>query len=268
MQTAAFFFSHPLPYGPCTLLQEACVRARHEGRLDRDIVFFLEHYPVITLGRRGKKEHILVSPERLKEMGIEVFNSGRGGDVTFHGPGQIVVYPILRLAGEEADAHRYVFRLEEMAIRTAADFGVTAYRRTNLTGIWTSQGKLGAIGVRFTHWITHHGMSVNVNLSPRAFDVIVPCGLAGEPVTSLKTLRGTTAPHMNEVRQRLAHHFTELFERPLAIFTVKKEWPALLAGLAAEIPGLQLALRAAQTTPARDDGTVHPPHGEASGSVR
>ena len=203
-------FSEPQPYAPCSALQERLVEARREEVIP-DTILFLEHAPVITLGVRGIDEHILQSPAELQARGIGIERSPRGGDVTFHGPGQIVVYPILHLDEMGLDVHGYVTGLEEMAIGAARVFGVEAFRRKGLTGVWTAQGKLAAIGVRFKHRVAYHGLSFNVNVDLAGFATIVPCGLAGEPVTSLHSLLGKGCPSMADARAALIAQFEQVF---------------------------------------------------------
>lgn len=188
-----------VPFSRALALQEALVAARVAGRIP-DVVLALEHAPVITLGMRARREHLLVSETRLREQGIAVCATSRGGDVTYHGPGQLVVYPIFQLTGADADAHRFVNRLEAAALAVCARYGIAARRRAGKTGVWTDTGKLAAIGVRFRKWVSFHGLSLNVDMDLAAFSLIVPCGLHGEPVTSLKALLGKDGPTMAEVR--------------------------------------------------------------------
>lgn len=186
----------------------------------------LEHEPVITLGRRARSTHLLVAPEELARRGMAFEVSSRGGDVTYHGPGQLVLYPILKLGEKEADAHGYLTNLEEIAIRTAASFGVTAHRRKGMSGAWTGAGKIAAIGFHIKRWVTLHGMSFNVAPDPGGFDLIVGCGLVGEPVASLKTVLGDACPRLSEVRERILKHFGDVCQRPVVIGS---EIPALVA---------------------------------------
>lgn len=212
MRTLAVNFPSPVPYADAMRLQEALVVARLVNRIP-DVVLILEHPPVITLGIRAKPEHLLLTPESLTQRGITLAETPRGGDITYHAPGQLILYPILQLAGAEADAHAYVQALEEIAIRTAAHFGVSAHRRAGKTGAWADPGKLAAIGVRFKRWVSSHGMSFNVNLDLGGFDTIVPCGLRGEPVTSLHAILGKSAPALEPVRAELLHQFELIMGR-------------------------------------------------------
>jgi lipoyl(octanoyl) transferase len=214
MTAWAFFFDKPVPYLEAVRLQERLHAARCAETIP-DTVLFLEHTPVITLGARGRTEHLLANAERLRELGIECHKASRGGDVTYHGPGQLVMYPILRLGSHEADAHSYLFNLEEIAVRTAADFDVRAYRRAGMNGAWTDSGKIAAIGFRLRRWVTLHGMSFNVSPNLGHFSLIVPCGLHGEPVSSLQAIMGERCPSVSDVQDRMAHHFETVCGRRL-----------------------------------------------------
>jgi len=214
----AIVFAAPVPYGAALQWQAALVSARQAGRVP-DVLLVLEHTPVITCGVRARAAHILAAPARLAELGIELHSTPRGGDVTYHGPGQWVLYPIMKLSGADADAHAFVSRLEETAIRTASDFGVSATRRTGKTGVWTESGKIAAIGVRFQKWVSSHGMSFNVTPDLSHFDLIVPCGLAGERVTSLQALLGTAGPARAAVRATLLRQFATVFGREVEVVT-------------------------------------------------
>lgn len=215
MSARAFFLSFPVPFTEGVALQERLAEARARDAI-ADTVLFLEHTPVVTLGARGRTAHLKLAPEDLAARGIELCPASRGGDVTYHGPGQLVLYPILKLGEQEADAHGYLANLEEVALRTAADFGVHAWRREGLNGLWTEAGKLAAIGFRIRRWVTMHGMSFNVDPDLSGFRTIVPCGLR-EPVTSLRVLLGERCPTLPAVRERMASHFGLVFQRPLAL---------------------------------------------------
>ena len=196
-------------------LQKELVEERRAGRIP-DLLLLLQHPPVITLGvRRTSRSHIVASDARLADLGIEVHDTGRGGDVTYHGPGQIVGYPIMDLRPDRCDVHRYVRDIEEVMIRVCADYGVAAERIPGLTGAWVGTDKIGAIGVRISRWITSHGFAFNVNTDLRHFDLIVPCGLANRGVTSLQHAAGGNLP-MNEVEDSLIRHFCDCFERVAA----------------------------------------------------
>jgi lipoyl(octanoyl) transferase len=204
------------------VLQRALVEERRAGAVD-DLLLLLEHPPVLTLGVRGGggRSHILASGEALSARGIEVFEAGRGGDVTYHGPGQIVGYPILDLRPDRCDVHRYVRDLEEVLIRTACDYGIETGRIEGLTGVWAgganlaaaanpaAQAKLAAIGVRISRWVTSHGFALNVTTPLSDFDLIVPCGIADRGVTSLSAL-GCHAP-IAKVEDQIVTHFCDVF---------------------------------------------------------
>ncbi len=207
-------------YNEALEIQRQLVEERKANRIP-DQLLLLEHPPVITLGvkTRDDRSHVLATPETLAREGVEIFESGRGGDVTFHGPGQLVGYPILDLRPDRLDVHRYVRDLEEVMIRTAASFGVTAARQAGWTGAWVDLGggrhaKLAAIGVRIARWITSHGFAFNVTTNLAHFDLIVPCGIAetDKGVTSLQRLTGRAVP-MAEVEEAAIRALAEVFER-------------------------------------------------------
>ena len=200
-----------VPYGDALVLQRELVERRKAGEIP-DQLLLLQHPPVITLGvkTRNDRSHVLASEEALTTRGVEVFESGRGGDVTFHGPGQIVGYPILDLQPDRSDVHRYVRDLEEVLIRTLHTFGVTADRTPGLTGVWVGRDKIAAIGVRIARWITSHGFALNVNTDLSHFDLIVPCGIPDRGVTSLQRLLGQTV-ELDMVEDRIVAAFAEVF---------------------------------------------------------
>jgi lipoate-protein ligase B len=217
-------FDSPLSFADGVRIQNGIHKARIAERIP-DTVLFLEHRPTVTLGTRGRSNYLLATTEQLAARGIELAHASRGGDVTYHGPGQLVMYPILKLGEREADSHGYLTNLEEIAIRTAADFGVVARRRKGMNGAWTDDGKIAAIGFRLKRWITMHGMSLNVSVDLEGFKTIVPCGLQGEPVSSLKKILDDRCPSMERVRDRLAHHFSEVCGRPLQFFSASDPLP-------------------------------------------
>ena len=178
-----------------------------------DLLLLVEHPPVLTLGVRGDggRSHILAPSEALKARNIEIHETGRGGDITYHGPGQIVGYPIVDLRPDRCDVHRYVRDLEEVLIRTARDYGIEATRVPGLTGVWVGREKLAAIGVRISRWITSHGFAFNVTTDLSSFELIVPCGISDRGVTSLERL-GCRASQ-GEVEDRIIGHFATVFER-------------------------------------------------------
>ncbi len=190
-------------------LQAELVAARQAGRVP-DQLLLLEHDPVFTLGRNARSENVLFPAEALRERGFEVFETGRGGDVTYHGPGQLVGYPILELPPERRDVHRYVRELEEVMIRTCADYGLAASRVAGLTGAWLGQEKVGAIGVRISRWVTSHGFALNISTDLAPFELIVPCGIRGRGVTSLERALGRPLA-MAAVMDRLTARFAAVF---------------------------------------------------------
>jgi lipoyl(octanoyl) transferase len=202
-----------IEYADGVALQKDLVEARRAGTIP-DTLLLLEHPPVITLGvkTRGGTPHVLADAATLAAHGIVVHESGRGGDVTYHGPGQLVGYPILDLNPDRRDVHRYVRDLEEVLIRAAATYGIVADRVAGLSGAWVGEEKLAAIGVRISRWITSHGFALNVTTDLSHFGLIVPCGIGDRGVTSLSKLLGR-AVEMAEVEGRVVAAFAEVFGR-------------------------------------------------------
>jgi lipoyl(octanoyl) transferase len=223
-----------VPYARALELQADLVRERAAGRIP-DRLLLLEHPHVLTLGRDSHPEHVVVDRARLQALGVELYEAGRGGDVTYHGPGQLVAYPILDLAPDRCDLHRYVRDLERALIATLAEYGIAAHAVPGRTGAWVHRdgqpdAKVAAIGVRVARWITSHGIALNVRTDLRYFDLIVPCGLRDSGVTSMVELVGNAdsdagVPNrvegrgnvlsVREVGQRFAAHFAAVFEREL-----------------------------------------------------
>jgi lipoyl(octanoyl) transferase len=201
-----------VPYAEALTLQRSLVEDRRAGRIP-DTLLLLEHPHVLTLGVRGDggRSHILATDATLSSRGIEVHETGRGGDITYHGPGQVVGYPIIDLNPDRRDVHRYVRDLETLLIRTAADYGIDAGRVEGLTGVWAGNEKLAAIGVRIARWITSHGFALNVTTDLDHFDLIVPCGIADRGVTSLARLLSRPVK-VAEVEFRVIEHFAKLFD--------------------------------------------------------
>jgi lipoyl(octanoyl) transferase len=200
-------------YAEALALQRALVEDRRAGRIG-DVLLLVEHPHVLTLGVRGDggRSHILASAETLALRGIEVHETGRGGDITYHGPGQIVGYPIVDLQPDRCDVHRYIRDLEEVLIRTVGDLGVEATRVPGLTGVWVDREKVAAIGVRISRWVTSHGFALNVNADVEYFNLIVPCGIADQGVTSLGRLLGRPVDRP-VVEDGIVANFCEVFER-------------------------------------------------------
>ena len=206
-----------MPYAEALALQRSLVEQRRQNQID-DTLILLEHPHVLTLGVRGDggRSHILATDAALAARGIDVHETGRGGDITYHGPGQIVGYPIIDLKPDRCDVHKYVRDLEEVLIRTAADYGIEAGRVDGLTGVWVGREKLAAIGIRIARWVTSHGFALNVTTDLEYFDLIVPCGIADRGVTSLARLLGRNVVRA-EVEDRLAGHFCRVFDRLVAL---------------------------------------------------
>lgn len=201
-----------MSYADALVLQRALVVERQAQRTE-DLLLLVEHPPVLTLGQRGDggRAHILATDAQLSARGIAVYEAGRGGDVTYHGPGQVVGYPIVDLNPDRRDVHRYVRDLEDVLIRVAADFGVTAGRAPGLTGVWVGSEKLAAIGVRISRWVTSHGFALNVSTDLDDFNLIVPCGIADRGVTSFAKL-GLVLDR-RDVEARIVARFAEVFDR-------------------------------------------------------
>jgi lipoyl(octanoyl) transferase len=204
-----------VPYGEALALQHRLVEQRKAGEIP-DTLLLLQHPHVLTLGVKGDggRSHVLATDEKLAELGVEVFETGRGGDVTYHGPGQVVGYPVIDLSPDRKDVHKYVRDLEEVMIRVCADYGVEAARVAGLTGTWVPSRaeKIGAIGVRISRWVTSHGFAFNVNTELEFFRLIVPCGIADRGVTSLRALLGRDLG-VPDVEARFVHHMGQVFDR-------------------------------------------------------
>ena len=213
-KTWSIMFDQPVSYEAGLLFQYRLLAARQAEKIP-DTVVLIQHTPTITLGNRGRDNYLLKSEQEYKDLGIDLFQVERGGDVTFHGPGQWVLYPILHLGGNEADSHGYLFNLEEIAIQTLAAFSVDGFRRKGKSGAWTEQGKIAAIGFRLKRWVSFHGMSFNVENQLDGFETIVPCGLEGEPVTTLSKLLGEEAPSLSAVGSKLLDCFEAVMGRPM-----------------------------------------------------
>jgi lipoyl(octanoyl) transferase len=196
-----------MSYGEAFGIQSKIASERKQG-LGVDHLLFVEHPHTITIGRDGHAEHLLAPEETLRRSGIELFESDRGGDVTYHGPGQIVAYPIVDLRDWKRDVGAFVRAIEQVLIDTLADFGIAAERIAGLTGVWTEQGKVAAIGVHLSRWVSTHGWALNVSTDLQYFQYIVPCGLA-KPVTSMAALGVHADPE--DVKSRLIRHFGQVF---------------------------------------------------------
>lgn len=195
-------------YAAALALQKQTELAVKHGQ-QPDTLLLLEHPHTLTVGRRGDSAAILMSRELLDARGVTVFETNRGGKLTYHGWGQIVGYPIINLSPERKDVHRYVRDLEEVVMRTLSDFGISGFRLEGLTGVHTSRGKIAAIGVHIARWITSHGFALNVNTDLSFFNLIIAC--EGEQVTSMEDLLGHEV-NLHEVEDRIIKHFCDVFD--------------------------------------------------------
>jgi lipoyl(octanoyl) transferase len=193
-----------------------------QNRTQPDTLLLLEHPHTLTIGRRGDSSAVLLNTEELKARGVNLFETNRGGKVTYHGLGQVVGYPIINLSPDREDVHRYVRDLEEVLIRALGDFGISTFRIEGLTGVHTLQGKVAAIGVHIARWVTTHGFALNVNTDLSYFDLIIAC--EGEPVTSMKELLGHEVP-LREVEERIVSRFAEVFMVPAEQLVCESEIP-------------------------------------------
>ncbi|HUL42880.1 MAG TPA: lipoyl(octanoyl) transferase LipB [Bacteroidota bacterium] len=196
-------------YGPVWELQRRLFDERAAGR-GADVLLLTEHDHVYTFGKGSDENHLLAGTRELQQTGAEVFRIDRGGDVTYHGPGQLVVYPILRLADYYSDVHRYLRDLEEVIIRTLGNFGIVAHRDKEFTGVWVGNEKIAAIGVRVSHWITMHGFALNVSTDLAYFDRIIPCGIFHRGVTSMAKILNSL-PNLEDVSRAAINHFGDVF---------------------------------------------------------
>lgn len=228
-------------YAEALSFQRAVAAARIDRRIPQDVLLLVEHPPVITLGRSTKAGNLLASGDALAARGVELFEVERGGDVTFHGPGQLVGYPIVDLTGHKQDLHWYLRQVEEVLIRAVARFGVIADRNPGKTGIWTRDRKLASIGVHARQWVTWHGFALNVTTDLSYFDLMVPCGIAGVDMTSVERelLEGTpdgrpclaTPPGLvDDVREATVDAFAGVFDRE-----AERSSDAALRGLMGDI---------------------------------
>jgi lipoyl(octanoyl) transferase len=200
------------PYGEALEYQRAVARARISGEIAQDVLLLVEHPPVVTLGRSSKERHLLASPELLASRGIELFEVERGGDVTFHGPGQLVGYPIIDLKRHRRDLHWYLRTLEAALIEALGEFGIPAELNVGLTGVWTRGRKIASIGVHARDWVTWHGFALNVATDLSYFDVMVPCGIEAVTMTSIAREMDGNAPDMSRVEAATIGAFASAFE--------------------------------------------------------
>lgn len=213
------------PYAATHALQQRLVEARVRDEIP-DVLLLVEHDPpVVTLGRAAAESNLLLSRELLAARGIEVHETGRGGDVTYHGPGQVVAYPIVSLSPDRQDVRKYVASLEEAMIRTCADSGLHAERVSGLNGAWIGHRKIGAVGVRISRWVTMHGLALNVTTDLSHFDLIVPCGIRDRGVTTLVRELGDAAPTWSTTARRIATHFAAQYDASVEFLESAPELP-------------------------------------------
>jgi lipoyl(octanoyl) transferase len=203
-----------VPYARALELQRTVARARISGEIAHDVLLLLEHPPVVTLGRSSKAQNLVASPALLAARGVELFEAERGGDVTFHGPGQLVGYPIVNLRRHKQDLHWYLRQVEAVLMHALDAIGIPSERSEGRTGVWTQNGdKIASIGVHARDWVTWHGFALNVSTDLSYFDLMVPCGLAGVTMTSVSRELGASAPALATVAEIVAASFGEIFSR-------------------------------------------------------
>lgn len=219
----------PEDYVSAARLQERLLRLRRDGEIP-DTFIALEHRPCVTIGRGGTWEHVLATADVLERHGITVHESDRGGDVTYHGPGQLVCYAIVDLKDYGSDLHAHVRRLEAVMMDTAASFGVVGWRRVGYPGVWTTSGKIGAVGVAVHEWVTKHGIALNVDPDLAHYSLITPCGLPGIKVTSFAAILGRP-PHPSDVRRAMRRACERVFSCRLESQTRDEAVPMKLGAL-------------------------------------
>ena len=226
-----------MPYADALALQRAAAQARLSGAIADDILLLVEHPPVVTLGRSAKAANLLGSPDLLAARGVEVFDVERGGDITFHGPGQLVAYPIVDLTQHRQDLHWYLRRLEEVIIHALSPFGISGSRNPGKTGVWVGERKIASIGVHARQWVTWHGFALNVTTDLSFFDLMIPCGIADVVMTSVErelldaAAGACLAPSptlFDDVRAHAVTAFSALFDLSPELVDV----PSLLASAA------------------------------------
>ncbi len=206
-------------YGEVLKLQRELHAKRVAGIVD-DLVLSVEHNPVFTLGRSGSREHILVSQHTLDQQGIQIYEVERGGDITYHGPGQLVVYPIIDLRGFGKDIHRFIASLEEAIIQSLSDWGIQSARRKGFPGVWVDDRKIASVGVYVKNWVTYHGAAFNIHINPQHFRMIRPCGLSVDTV-SVNDIADTTWD-IDSAMLRVVTHLGALLERDIEEITLEE----------------------------------------------
>jgi lipoyl synthase len=214
MMKCTFYKLGVIEYQEAYELQKKFWAGKVAGK-EEDTLLLLEHTPTLTLGKSGKLKNLLVERNELAEKGISLFFTDRGGDITYHGPGQLVVYPIMDLRKRGQDIHRYVYELQEAVIATLADFSIVGERDQKHVGVWVGRDKICAMGVAVRKWITMHGLALNVDPDLDSFSLITPCGIVGKGVTSIARLR-ENPPSLEEVMDRFTAHFSRVFSMTLA----------------------------------------------------
>lgn len=190
-------------------IQKKFVKERYEGKIP-DTLILVKHHPVFTIGRNGSRKNILISLEKLRKEGIKIHEIDRGGDITYHGPGQIVGYPIIDLREYGKDIHLYLRTVEEVLIRLLRDFSIESQRIKGMTGVWVDNKKIASIGIGVSKWVTYHGFSLNIDPNMKHFAMINPCGL-GKPITSMKEQLNSKCPERRNIEEKLARAFAEVF---------------------------------------------------------
>jgi lipoyl(octanoyl) transferase len=216
-----------VPYAEALELQRSIARDRISGAISQDVLLLMEHPPVVTLGRSSKGKNLTASPEFLESRGVELFEVERGGDVTFHGPGQLVGYPIIDLKRHRQDLHWYLRSIEQALINALADYGIPGERNTSYTGVWTRGKKIASIGVHARDWVTWHGFALNVTTELSYFNLIVPCGIDGVVMTSIARELGVEKVSARDVTDRVTAKFADAFDLT-AVVTARS---ALLQGV-------------------------------------
>ena len=223
-------------YEESLTLQREAARARIAGSVDQDLLLLVEHPAVVTLGRASKSAHLLASPDALRERGVELFEVERGGDVTFHGPGQLVGYPIIDLKNHRQDLHWYLRQVEELLIRALATYGLHGRREAGYTGVWIEDRKIASIGVHARDWVTWHGFALNVATDLRYFELIVPCGIPAVRMTSVREELAATSVTLAEVSGRVARSAGDVFGLDVIAFSPDDLQACLRAAPAAIAP--------------------------------
>ena len=214
-----------MSYGQALELQRQTAAARISGEIPEDVLLLVEHPPVVTMGRSAKAQHLLAGPELLAARGVERFEVERGGDVTFHGPGQLVGYPIIDLKRHRKDLHWYLRQIEEALIQALATFGIAGARSEGLTGVWTKGRKIASIGVHARNWVTWHGFALNVTTDLSYFDLMVPCGIQSVTMTSIAKETSTPRVQMSVVENAVIESFGRVFDLAPCITIERGQWP-------------------------------------------